>query len=483
MSTTNKIFSGIFWTSMQAVIQRAFRFLVKLFLARLLFPEDFGIVGMAVVFTSFIQVFSDLGFGQALIQRKKENLSDNYYNTAFWTNIGWSIIIYLIIAFIIGPFSTWFYGEEILNKIIPVLGVSVLINPIILVHRAKLTRDLNFKKLAIINNSSNIGAGILAIILAYTGFGVWALIFNTIAQFLIAVPLYFFATKWTPKLIWNKESFKDLFGFGIFTSSSALISRFANQGDYLLIGKFIGKIELGLYSFAFIITDAIRSQIKSVINSVLFPVYSQYQDEKSKQFKIYTKSIFYNSLTIVPLMCVLFFATNALLIFFGDKWEASLIIIKIIAISAIIETITTSFPSLLRANNLPGLEFKIEAIKVLVFYLPLIYLGVIYNGIVGAASGVLISRILGAVINLIVMERWLNLSSIIVLKEFFKGFLPSLISLIMCYVIFFYFDSEFIFKPILKAFCLVTLITFLTYILNKKDLEKLYVTFKNRKNV
>lgn len=482
MSTSKTIFSGIFWTSLQAIVQRSFRFIIKLFLARLLFPEDFGVVGMAVVFTSFIQVFSDLGFGQALIQRKTEKLTDSYFNTAFWTNVGWSILIYLIIAFVIAPFSSWFYGEEILIKIIPVLGISVLINPLILVHRAQLTKEMDFKKLAVINNTSSIGSGILALMLAYAGFGVWALVFNSIAQFIIAVPQYFFATGWKPKFIWKKEHFKDLLGFGAFTSFSALVARFANQGDYLLIGKFIGKFELGLYSFAFIITDAIRSQIKTVINSVLYPIYSKYQDEKTKQFKLYTKSIFFNSLIIVPLMSVLFFDPNFLLVFFGDKWEGSLIIIKVIAVSSVIEIITTSFPSLLRANNLPRLEFKIEVIKIMIFYLPLILIGVIYYGIIGAAIGVLISRILGAIINLIVMEKWLKLSSVIVLKEFFKGFLPSFLSILICYLIFSFIKMNFLYESFVKVFFLISLIAGLTFLINQKELKRVYIIYRNRNN-
>jgi len=474
------IFSGIFWTSLQAIVQRSFSFIIKLFLARLLFPEDFGVIGMAVVFTSFVKIFNDLGFGVALIQRKKEDLSEDYYQTAFWTGTIWSVLVYLIIAFAVAPFASWFYEEEILKSIIPVLSIGVLASPINLVHRAQLTRALDFKRLAIINNSSSIFSGLLALLLAYLGFGVWSLVFNSVAHFIIAMPQYFLATGWYPKLVWKKNHFKDLFGFGVFTTFSGLVSQFASQGDYLLIGKFIGKIELGLYSFAFILTDAIRAQINSVINSVLFPIYSQYQDDRIKQFNIYSKSVFFNSLVIVPLMSILFYDPKFLLFLFGDKWAESLIIIRIIALSVIVQIITASFPSLLRANNLPGLEFKVQLIKVLVFYLPLIFIGVKFYGIIGAAIAVLISRIIGAVMNLIVLEKWLDLSSLKVLKEFFKGVLPSLIALVLCYGLFFFININFIYVTFLKVVFLAALIVVFTFLINKQELKSLHNLYKKR---
>lgn len=435
---------------------------------------------MAVVFTSFIQVFNDLGFGVALIQRKNEDLSDDYFQTAFWTGIVWSIIIYLFITFIIAPFASWFYEEEILRSIIPILSIGVLASPINLVHRAQLTRQLNFKKLAIISNTSSIFSGILALLLAYLGFGVWALVFNSVATFIIAMPQYFLATRWRPKLLWKKDHFKDLFGFGIFTTLSGLISQLASQGDYLLIGKFIGKFELGLYSFAFIITDAIRAQISSVINSVLFPIYSQFQDDKIRQFNIYKKSVFFNSLLIIPLMTILYYTPNFLLYLFGEKWADSIVIIKIISLSVIVQIITASFPSLLRANNLPSLEFKVQTIKVLVFYLPLIFIGVNFYGIMGAAVAVLISRIFGAIINLYVLEKWLKLSAFTVLTAFFKGLMPSGLGLLVCYMFFYFLNIESGYRTFLELICLTFLIIVFTYLMNKNEIIALQKLYKNR---
>lgn len=132
--------TGVIWNGIQLVINQSFGFIIKLVLAKLLFPEQFGLVGMATVFTGFVQVFNDLGIGAALIQRKDEDLKPVHYHTAFWTGVGWSILMYLIMAFVVGPLATQFYDEPLLEKLVPVLGLGVLFSPVNLIHKAQLTK-------------------------------------------------------------------------------------------------------------------------------------------------------------------------------------------------------------------------------------------------------------------------------------------------------------------------------------------------------
>ena len=162
------ILKGVFWNSLQVIINKSFSFVIKLVLAKILFPEEFGIVGMALVFTSFVEVFNDLGFGAALIQRNTEDLRAEHYHTAFWTGIGWSMIMYQLMIFVVSPFASRFYNEPLLLQIIPILSLSILSSPLILVHKAQLTKDLNFKKIARIENISAITSGIASLALAFS---------------------------------------------------------------------------------------------------------------------------------------------------------------------------------------------------------------------------------------------------------------------------------------------------------------------------
>ena len=300
-----KAVSGIFWNFVQLGVNKFFGFAIKLVLAKLLFPEQFGLVGMAVVFTSFIQVFNGLGIGSALVQRKDSELREAHWHTAFWTGIIWSIVVYLIIAFIVAPLAAIFYKEPMLRSIIPVLSIGVLSSPVNLVHRAQLTKRMDFKKLAFISNASTFFSGILALGLAFMGAGVWALVFNSVASFLVAMPLFFRATRWTPKLIWEKQAFQDVFGFGVYTTGTNFVNTLVSNIDYLLIGKLLSAAALGAYTLAFVLTDTFRNQLTTLLNKVMYPIYGQKQDDLVSLKGYYLKVVKYNSIVVYPIMVFL----------------------------------------------------------------------------------------------------------------------------------------------------------------------------------
>src|SRR5699024_1908399 len=145
----------------------------------------FGIVGMAVVFISFLEVLNDLGMNAALIQKKEEKLTSEHFDTAFWTGLAWGLFLFLMMAVIGAPLVAQFYHEEQLRTIIPVMSLTLLLNPINLVHQAQLVKAMNFRKLALINNISNIAAGLIALLLAFLNFGVWALVFYSVSRVIV----------------------------------------------------------------------------------------------------------------------------------------------------------------------------------------------------------------------------------------------------------------------------------------------------------
>ena len=137
---------GLLWSIIEVLIKRLFDLFVKLILARILFPEEFGIVGMAAVFTSFVQVISEMGIGSALIQRKKEDLKDIHFQTAFWFSLVFGIVLYVSICFL-APFVSEFYGEPILKQVVPILGLPILISSVNTINKVQLMRELNFFKI------------------------------------------------------------------------------------------------------------------------------------------------------------------------------------------------------------------------------------------------------------------------------------------------------------------------------------------------
>jgi O-antigen/teichoic acid export membrane protein len=478
MVNNKHIISGLTWTTIQMLINRSFGFIVKMILARLLFPEDYGLIGMAVVFTTFFRVFIELGFSSTLIQRNDEVLTQQYLSTAFWSNVVWSFFLFACLYFFVAPFATDFYNENSLIYLIPALGLNIIVSPFYLVHRAVLTKQLDFKKIAVANNTASIASGVIAIVLAFLGAGVWALVAQNILLVMIELPLYYRQSKWKPSFTWNKEDFKDMFGFAGYTTLSGLIQRFVSQGDYLIIGKLLGKVELGLYSFAFILTDSIRVQIRMIIEKVMFPVYAKIQDDAAKREMFLNKSIFMNALLISPIIGLLIFSSDLIVVIFGKKWEDSLIIVRIIGMASIFQILSNSYPTIMRANNLSQIELRYKILSVFFIFLPFVFIGTYYYGIIGCSIGVLLSQLFIVVFNLFGMKKYLNIASFALIKSFVKGISATLVSGILVTFVFYFIESKSHTITIIKSITYVLFIIIFTYLLNKNEIFKLLKLIK-----
>ena len=197
------------WSVVEVLVKRGFDLIVTLVLANILFPEQFGIIGMATVVTSFVLVLSDVGISSALIQKAKEDLNDSHLFTAFWAGIIWAIFLYAVVYFILTPLVSVFYSQPILLKVIPILSLPILISSFNNIQQAILKRALDFKKIALVKNTATFVGGTGAIVMALNGFGIWALVFNVVFPFFVMLPLFFYATKWLPKFVWDTKSFKE----------------------------------------------------------------------------------------------------------------------------------------------------------------------------------------------------------------------------------------------------------------------------------
>nr|WP_294941660.1 lipopolysaccharide biosynthesis protein [uncultured Mucilaginibacter sp.] len=385
--------SGIIWNFIQMIINQAFAFGLKLILAKLLFPSQFGLVGMAVVFTGFVQVLNDLGVGAALVQRKAEDLRNEHFHTAFWVGVIWSVFLYLVMSLGVARLAAIFYHEPMLRQIIPVLSIGILFSPVNLVHKAQLTKQMNFKKLAFIDNTSIILAGTISLVMALMGAGVWSLVFNSVATVLIAMPLFFNATRWKPSLIMEKQAFKDVFGFGVYTTGSNILNYLYNNIDYLLIGKLLGASSLGIYTLAFVLTDTFRSRLMAVINNVMYPIYGKKQGDPESLKRYYLKVILFNCLCIFPIMVYFIVSGEQFVVkIFGAKWGETVTPLQILSLGVMLHILVSGNTALLRGLGKPGLEMKQQVLKALIF-LPSLAVGIYYYGITGAAWAILLNKV------------------------------------------------------------------------------------------
>lgn len=460
------VINGVFWSSIQTVINQSFSFIVRLVLAKLLFPEEFGVVGMATVFIGFVQILNDLGIGAALVQRKEESLRETHYQTAFWTGVIWSVGLYIFICLVVAPLATSFYNEPLLKELIPFLSLGILSSPVNLVHKAQLTKAMNFKKIAFIENISSFVSGGTAIILATMGAGVWSLAFNAVASIVVAMPFYFNATKWKPKFMWEKSAFKDVFGFGLYTTGTNVVNYLIGNFDYLMIGKLLDSHSLGIYTFAFVLTDTFRSKLMTIINKVMYPVYGKMQSDVKSLKKYYLTTVNYNSIIVFPIMVFMIALGKPFIInVFGDKWGGSIEPLGILALAVMIHMMVNSNTSLIRGMGKPKLELILQIVKSLIF-IPTLFYAIHYYGILGAAWAVVVNKVIAVLIAQYTFNKLLNIK--ISTIEFWNAVKNPWIASIAAYISVFYLNKLFVNLIVSALLLLMTYATVLWLLMGKE---------------
>lgn len=477
----NLVVKGLFWNGVQLVVNQSFSFLIRLVLAKLLFPEQFGVVGMAAVIIGFIQVINDIGIGATLIQRKDEDLRTEHFHTAFWTGVVWSIVLYLVVSFIVGPIMVAFYNEPILERLIPVLGLGIIASPVNLIHKAQLTKLMNFKKMAFIDNTSNIISGSISLGLAFAGAGVWSLAFNSVATIVIAMPLYFNATKWTPKYIWDKRAFTDIFGFGIYTTGTNVINYIINNVDYFLIGKLLTTSILGAYSFAFVLTETFKSRLVSVINNVMYPFYGKKQSDPALAFRYYLKVVEYNCIIVYPAMLLLFCLGKALILqFFGAKWMESIVPMQILSLAVMVQMMVNSNTAFIRGMGRPDFEFRLQVVKSII-YVPMLVGGIHYGGIIGASYAVLINRVIAIFITHYAFKYKLKIE--VTGAEFLGAIKSPWIATIAAYFATIFCKELLNANPIISAIVLLLVYSLVVFKLKNKELMQYLKEYRLTRSV
>lgn len=414
-----KITKGVGWTSVATFGKQGLRLLLKLVLAKLLLPEHYGLIGMAMVFISFITLISELGMGAALIQKPEEQMNERYYSTAFWINLIVSIAGFMIITVAVAPAAAWFYDEEMLVKLIPVLAIPVILDSLYLIPKVKLSRALNFRPQAIREIVSVLIAGTISIYLAIQGFGVWSLAFNGIIASVVSIILYYYHVDWKPQLIFDKEAFYSLFGFGGYVMVENIFSFFTSNIDYILIGKLIGSSALGVYTLAFILTDTFRKQFLNILSKVLYPAYSSIQHDIQQLKKYFLTVIRINGLVLFPIMTTfVVLAEPIILVGFGEEWRNTVFPLRMLALAVIVHVLGGTVATIMRSIGRADLIMKLNIFTTIFITVPAISLGAVFYGINGVAVGVLVNKVLSYLVSQKYVYQELQLTIWTVLKQF-----------------------------------------------------------------
>ena len=244
------------------------QFIITVILARLLSPGDFGLLGMTTVFTGFVAIFNNMGISGALIQ--KQDADERHLSSAFWLNIAVGIVLtFLMIA--ASPLIASFYNKPQLEPIIMVMSLNYFLASFTIVQQTILAKNMDFKRLAARDIISVIAGGLVGITLAFCGFGVWSLVYQSITFTLINVILLWTVSPWRPKFIFSKKAIMDIFKFSVNLTGFNIVNYFGRNVDYLLIGKFLGAEALGFYSLAYKLMMVPLQNISWAISRVMFP--------------------------------------------------------------------------------------------------------------------------------------------------------------------------------------------------------------------
>ena len=328
-----KAVSSMIWMAVQRYSKMLIQFVSGIILARLLTPYDYGCIGLLAVFVVLAESFIDGGFGSALIQKKRPTQED--YSTIFFWNLLMSIILYVIL-FISAPTIARFYKIPLLSDVLRVYGIVLFVYAFNVVQQNQLQKQLNFKLLSIVALVSSVISLAVTIIMAYNGFGVWALVTQYLLIAIIPAFAFWFLVKWRPRLVFSWSSFKELFSFGFYMFLTNLINQFGSQLQGLLIGRFYNAATLGYYSKAQR-TETLASQsISSIMTQVTFPLYAELQNDRQAMamvIKRITMTLAYFSFPILFIFLLL--AKPIFIILYSDRWLASVPYFQVLCIAGL----------------------------------------------------------------------------------------------------------------------------------------------------
>ena len=366
----NRTLKGLYWSSIDIFSSRLLSFLLLLFITRILVPADYGLIAMLTIFMSISQNIVDSGFGAALVQ--KQDRTDTDYSTAFFFNLIVSVAVYFILYSFSG-FIADFYNQPQLKEIVRIIGLSLIINSLSIVQRAKIMIDLDYRKQAIISFVSIIISGILALLLAYNNYGVWALVGQNLSMAMISALLLWIMSDWRPLFVFSVKSFKELFSFGSKLLVGGVIHTVYTNLYTLFIGKIFPVVELGYYNRAFSLAQSPSSFFMAIVNRVTYPIECELQHDNHLLRDKFLFFIKMSSFVVFPMMILLCALARPLIItILTDKWLGAVVYLQIMCIAYMFEPLMRQNWELLNAKRRSDYSLKSEIIKKIVAFIILV---------------------------------------------------------------------------------------------------------------
>ena len=412
MSIKKRTIAGVSWSGLGQILSQLSRLVFLVVLAKLLDPEDFGLLGLGMIVVNIMSTFGAMGMEIVLIQRKE--ITSTYMNTAFWSNLVANCIIGILIG-ISAPSIASFMHEPRATIVILTLAVIFPIQSLTMVPRAVLRREFKFKVIAYSEIIGEFIFGIVGLIFAVQGLGVWSLIIATVARFLGFMIILFRFSPWQPKWNFDKVAFKDMAGFGLSVMSGGMLVQLIANIDYFIVGRYLGATALGYYTLAFQLAVLPSKRFVVIVNRVLLSTFSKLQDDLSRLRNGFLQILEYLLMAVTPLAIVLVVASPLFIhSFYDEQWSPVIIPMRILAVGGVF-LVFNLVGTICVAISRPKWQVALSATQLCLFLTYVFWFG-LNNGIAGISWSFTLSVVTSAIFGIGLLMKLVDLRLMLLIK-------------------------------------------------------------------
>lgn len=395
------------WTFSQQFSTQGISFIISIFLARLLLPSEFGLLGMVSVFIAIGTSLMDSGMSSSLIRSTNPQQDD--YSTVFFFNLATSVVIYIVIFFT-APFIADFFKQPVLKNIVRLYCLSFIITASFAVQQTRLTKVMDFKTQMIIAIPSLLISGVLGIFLAYFGFGVWSLVYMGLCQTLLNSIQYWLRTKWTPSFVFKRDKFREHFSFGYKLTLSGLLESIFNNIYQIIIGRFFSPSQVGFFTRADSLKQLPVSNISAALNKVTYPLFASINSEDRRLKRVYKQIMQMVLFIIAPTLIFMGILAEPIFRFlFTEKWLPAVPYFQILCLTGILYPIHAYNLNILKVKGRSDLYLKLEIYKKILIVISII-IGINF-GIIGLLWAQVVISIFAFFINTYYTGKYLGYSA------------------------------------------------------------------------
>jgi O-antigen/teichoic acid export membrane protein len=413
-----RVLRGLLWVGASQVGAQITRAVVAIFIARLLTPSEYGLAALALVFASLVMVFSDLGLGAALVQRKR--LTDVDKSTAFWTSAAAGLIFTVAGLALSGPIAD-LYGQPSAAPLLVALSFSFVISALGSPQQWLMLRDMDFRRVEVPTMVGGLVGGAAAVVAAAKGSGAWAIIIQQLVAVSVTTVLFIVRSPWRPSFAFSRASLKDLGGFGAYLLGQRLLWYGQVNGDTFLIGRFLGTSALGVYAVAYNTMLVPASKLGGPVQRVFSPAFSRIQDEPERIAATWARVGRLLAAVAMPALCgLVVVAPDFVPLVLGSQWTAAVPVVQVLAWVGLVQAVQAVNMDILMARDRPRTMFRF-AIVLTTCHLIAFAIGLQW-GVVGVAVGYAISTTLVEPGQTWLAAKALGVSPLIFLRALFPVF-------------------------------------------------------------